>query len=80
MAKDRPVKEQELARLAKKFRKAAGKSKADAARQLGVAPPTLFAAEERPALSLTKLRIRIIEAYSPFKVVGPVFMLKEWPG
>jgi DNA-binding XRE family transcriptional regulator len=77
MAQDHPVKEWELARLAKKFRKAAGKTKAQAARELGVAPPTLFGAEEQPELSLTKLRLRIIEAYSPFKVVGPVFMLKK---
>jgi len=77
MAKDRPVKEQELAGLAKKFRKAAGKSKADAARELGVAAPTIFGAEEQPEMSLTKLRIRVIEAYSPFKVVGPVFVLEK---
>jgi DNA-binding XRE family transcriptional regulator len=75
MAKDRPVKEQELARLAKKFRQSAGKSKADVARELGVAAPTIFGAEEQPEMSLTKLRIRMIEAYSPLKVVGPVFML-----
>ena len=77
MAKDRPVKERELASLAKRFRKAAGKTKAEAAAELGVAPPTLFGAEERPELSLTKLRVRIIEAYSPFKVVGPVFVLEK---
>ncbi len=77
MAKDRPVKEQELARLAKKFRRAAGKSKADVARELGVAAPTIFGAEEQPKMSLTKLRVRMIEAYSPFKVVGPVFVLEK---
>ena len=63
--------------LAKKFRKASGKSKADAARELGVAAPTIFSAEERPEMSLTKLRIRLIETYSPFKVAGPVFFLEE---
>jgi DNA-binding XRE family transcriptional regulator len=77
MAKDRPVEEKELAALAKKFRQAAGKSKADVARELGVAAPTIFGAEEQPEMSLTKLRVRIIEACSPFKVVGPVFLLRR---
>jgi hypothetical protein len=77
MAQARPVKERSLAHLAKQFRLAAGKSKAEAARELGVAAPTLFAAEERPEMSLTKLRIRMVEAYSPFKVVGPVFLLRK---
>jgi len=77
MAKNGPVAERELARLAKKFRQAAGKSKADTARELGVAAPTIFGAEEQPEMSLTKLRIRMIEAYSPFKVVGPVFVLEK---
>jgi DNA-binding XRE family transcriptional regulator len=75
MANDRPVNERDLARLAKKFRQVAGKSKAEVARELGVAAPTIFGAEEHPAQSLTKLRIRIIEAYSQYKVVGPVFMV-----
>lgn len=69
------LQETELAALAKKFREKAGKSKVEAARELGVAPPTVFNAEEKPEMSLTKLRIRIIETYSPFKVTGPVFFL-----
>jgi DNA-binding XRE family transcriptional regulator len=72
-----PIQEAQLAALAKQFREAAGKSKADAARELGVAAPTIFSAEERPDMSLTKLRIRLIEIYSPFKVVGPVFLLEK---
>ena len=75
MAEKRTVKEEDLAVMAKSFRKNAGKSKADVARELGVAPPTVFSAEEKPQMSLTKLRIRMIEAYSPFEVIGPVFML-----
>lgn len=71
------MEEKELAALAKKFRQAAGKSKADVARELGVAAPTIFGAEEQPEMSLTKLRVRIIEACSPFKVVGPVFLLRR---
>ena len=69
--------EKELAALAKQFRKASGKSKADVARQLRVSAPSVFNAEERPELSLTGLRIRMVEAYSPFKVFGPVFHLKK---
>lgn len=72
-----PFPETQLAGLAKQFREAAGKSKVDAARELGVAAPTIFNAEERPEMSLTKIRVRLIEAYSPFKVVGPVFFLQR---
>ena len=67
--------EAQLAALAKQFREAAGKSKADVARELDVAAPSIFNAEERPDVSLTKLRIRMIEAYSQFKVTGPVFQM-----
>ena len=71
------VEEKELAALAKQFREACGESKAEVARKLHVSAPSVFNAEERPELSLTGLRIRMIEAYSPFKVVGPVFHLKR---
>jgi DNA-binding XRE family transcriptional regulator len=77
METNQPYQETQLAGLAKKFRQAAGKSKVDAARELGVAAPTIFSAEERPEMSLTKLRRRMIEAYSPFKLVGPVFYLEQ---
>ena len=76
MQKDQVFKERQLAALAKKFREASGKSKVEAARELRVAPPTVFIAEERPETSLTKLRVRMIEKYSPYKVIGPVFHLK----
>jgi hypothetical protein len=72
-----PTKEKELANFAKKFRQAAGKSKSEAARELKVAPSSIFNAEERPELSLTSLRIRLIEAYSPYRVQGPVYILKK---
>ena len=75
MADKRTVEEKELAALAKRFREEAGKSKVDAARELEVAAPSIFNAEERPDMSLTKLRIRIIETYSPYSVTGPVFLL-----
>jgi hypothetical protein len=71
------VGEKELAALAKRFREASGKSKAHMARKLRVSAPSVFNAEERSELSLTGLRIRIIESCSPFKVVGPVFHLKK---
>ena len=34
------------------------------------------ASDESPELSLLRLRTRMIETYSPFRVVGPVFTLK----
>ena len=75
MQKKRIVAETELAALAKSFREKAGKSKADAARELGVAAPSIFNAEEQPEMSLTKLRIRLIETYSAYTVSEPVFVL-----
>jgi DNA-binding XRE family transcriptional regulator len=71
------VTERELAALAKRYRIASGKNRAQAARELGVARPAIIYAEEAPEKSLFKLRKRIIEAYSPYKVVGPVFWLAK---
>ena len=69
--------ESDLALLAKKARQATGKRKVEVARELGVAPPSVFNAEEQPELPLHKLRIRMIEMYSKYKVVGPVYYLKR---
>ena len=69
--------EKELAALAKRFRKQAGKTRAQAARDMEVSQTSIFNAEETPEQGLTKLRVRMIEAYSPFKVVGPVFHLER---
>jgi hypothetical protein len=69
--------ETDLAALAREARLAAGKRKIDVARKLGVSPPAVFNAEERPELPLHKLRIRMIETYSKYKVVGPVFYLER---
>jgi DNA-binding XRE family transcriptional regulator len=69
--------ENDLAALAKHFRKQAGKSRAEAGREMGVSHVSIHRAEENPEESLIKLRTRLIEAYSPFKVVGPVFHLKR---
>ncbi|MFN0068171.1 MAG: hypothetical protein ACKVYV_11095 [Limisphaerales bacterium] len=71
------VTEPELAALAKAARLGAGRTKAEAARELGVAAPTVFNAEERPELSLTRLRIRMIEHYSDRRVAGPLFRLSR---
>jgi hypothetical protein len=75
MDKKEVFSENDLASLAKKFRKASGKNRAQAARDLHVSRPSVFDAEESPGQSLFKLRKRIIEKYSDFKVAGPEFRL-----
>jgi hypothetical protein len=77
MAKQRIVAETELAALAKEFRLKVGKTKIEAAAELGVGRPSVQLAEENPEQHLTKLRIRLIEKYSPYKVAGPVYVLKR---
>ena len=71
------LQEKDLIALAKRYRKQAGIRRADAARDMGVSQTTIFNAEESPKQALTKLRMRMIAAYSPFKVIGPVFYLKQ---
>jgi DNA-binding XRE family transcriptional regulator len=71
------VTEAELALLAKRYREAAGKTRAEAAREMGIKHPSIFHAEESPHLSFFKLRKRMIEHYSPYKVVGPVYWLEH---
>jgi DNA-binding XRE family transcriptional regulator len=73
----RPLSDRELAATAKKYRKAAGKTRAQAARELGVSQPSVFHAEESPSKSLFMLRKRLIEKYSPFRVKGPIYVLKR---
>ena len=77
MSEKRPLAEIDLITLAKRFRIQAGKTRAQAAREMGVAQTSIFNAEESPGQSLLKLRMRMIEAYSPFKVAGPVFYLEK---
>ena len=77
MSKKITVLEHDLAAIAKKYRVAAGKNRAQAARELGVARPSLIHAEEFPEKSFFKLRRRIIERYSPYKLEGPVYWLKK---
>ena len=73
------VNAKELCAIAKRYRIAAGKSRAQAARELRVARPAIIYAEEDPKQSLFKLRKRIIEKYSPHKLVGPVYWLDGKP-
>jgi len=79
MAKKQLISEKDLASLAKQFREKTGKTRAQAAREMEVAQTTIFQAEEKPEQALLKLRMRMIEAYSDFKVVGPVFFLLKKP-
>ena len=67
----------QLAALAKRYRVAAGKSRTEAARDMGIKHPAIFHAEESPQRSLSKLRKRLVEAYSPFRVIGPIYVLTE---
>jgi DNA-binding XRE family transcriptional regulator len=71
----KPLKERELAAAAKSFRKKVGATRAQAARDMGVSQTSIFHAEESPEQGLTKLRVRMIEKYSKFKMLGPVFFL-----
>lgn len=69
--------ENDLALMAKTFRRKAGKTRAQAAREMGVSQTSIFNAEESPEQALIKLRMRMIEAYSEFTVRGPVYLLEK---
>ena len=77
MKLDQPLNENNLAALAKRFRKEAGINRPQAARELKVTHTSVFNAEENLGQSLSKLRMRMIEKYSPYKVRGPVFFLEK---
>lgn len=77
MLKTEFVAGRDLSALAKRFRKKSGRKRAQAARDMGVSQTSIFNAEESPEQGLQKLRLRMIEAYSPFKVVGPGYWLKK---
>jgi DNA-binding XRE family transcriptional regulator len=76
VAKKQFLSEADLAKLARQFRKRAKRSRPQVARELGVSHTSVFNAEETPSQSLVKVRSRMIEKYSKFKVVGPVFLLR----
>jgi DNA-binding XRE family transcriptional regulator len=75
MPKNQLLTEKDLAALAKQYRLKANKTRNEAGRELNVSHVSIHRAEENPEESLLKLRIRMIEAYSPFTVTGPVFYL-----
>ena len=77
MPKKEFLREKDLAALAKRFREQSGQTRAEAGRELGVSHVSIHRAEENSEISLLKLRLRMIEKYSSFKVVGPVFYLKR---
>ena len=77
MSQKQLLSENDLAALAKRFRKQAGKTRAEAGRELGVSHVSIHRAEENPEISLLKLRLRMIQTYSTFAVVGPVFYLEK---
>lgn len=77
MPRKATMNENDLAVLAKTFRKQANTTRAQAARDMGVSQTSIFNAEETPEQGLIKLRIRMIEAYSKFKVRGPVYLLED---
>lgn len=77
MQTPRLVTEAELAALAKEFRIKSGKTKIEAAACLDVGRPSVQLAEENPEQSLTRLRIRMIEAFSAFKIRGPFYRLEK---
>ena len=71
------VSELELAALAKQFRLKAGKTKIETAALVGVGRPSVQHAEEDMEQSLFKLRKRMVEIYSPFRVAGPFYRLEK---
>ena len=70
------VKEADLAKLAKAARKRARLTKAEVARQLRVTRGTIHQAEEYADMSLTKLRIKMIEKYTPDRISGPLYQIE----
>ena len=77
MTKKEFFSESELATLAREFREKAGRTKIEAAKELGVGRPSVQLADENPEQSLTALRIRMIDRYSPYKIVGPLYLLEK---
>ncbi len=72
----REITERDLLGLAKRFRRQAGKTRAEAARELGVSQTSIFNAEENPSQSLARLRERMIARYSPHKVVRRIILVR----
>lgn len=77
MSRKAIINEHDLCVIARQFRRKAGRTRAQAARDMKVSQTSIFHAEESPEQGLTKLRMRIIEKYSRFKVRGPVYLLED---
>jgi DNA-binding XRE family transcriptional regulator len=77
MSRKTTMNENDLAVLAKTFRRQAHTTRAQAARDMKVSQTSIFNAEETPEQGLIKLRMRMIETYSKFKVRGPVYLLED---
>jgi DNA-binding XRE family transcriptional regulator len=77
MSRKTTMNENDLAVLAKTFRRQAHITRAQAARDMKVSQTSIFNAEETPEQGLIKLRMRMIETYSKFKVRGPVYLLED---
>ena len=67
----------DLAVPARNFCRQANTTRTQAARDMKVSQTSIFNTEESPDQGLIKLRMRMIEAYSKFKVSGPVYLLEE---
>jgi DNA-binding XRE family transcriptional regulator len=70
------VREHELADLAKAARKQTGLSKAELGRHLSVTRGTIHQAEECPEMSLTKIRLKMIEKCTSAIVSGPYYQIE----
>jgi hypothetical protein len=77
MSRKATMTENDMAVTARLFRRQAGRTRAQAARDMKVSQTSIFHAEESPEQGLAKLRMRMIEAYSQFKVRGPVYLLED---
>ena len=66
----------DLPALAREALEASGLTQAQAAEQLGVAQPSVAQALGRTK-GLDALRRRIVEAFTPYRVVGPEYRLVE---
>ncbi len=65
----------DLCDLAREAWAASGLTQVQAAEQLGVKHPTFARAVGNPESSLTALRRRIVEAFTPYRVDGPQYVL-----
>lgn len=66
-----------LTALAREAWEASALTQIQAAEKLQVAQATFAQAVNAPARSLSSLRMRIIEAFTPYRVEGPLYQLVE---